>query len=212
MQHRAAPTLQRHSTQHRQPPTFSAPLVREAERIEALIQARLAARAEFSSYARALAAKSAKASAARAKLRPASAPLKGAAAAPRAKIAAARDAAATLKGFLAGPQQRTPWRFFACRTVEGVGQAELHVSAPAVLDERSLPDVIVARPACAEERKLAFGPFAFRLSPSSETLAWLCAQSAALRAQLDGAHVLELGSGLVRTRGPNPPVPHANVR
>ena len=43
----------------------------------------------------------------------------------------------------------------------------------------------------AEEKRLAFGPFAFRLSPSSEVLAWLLATR--LRAKLKGARVLEVG-------------------
>ena len=50
------------------------------------------------------------------------------------------------------------------------------------------------RPSIPEERRLAFGPFAFKLSPSSEVLAWLVADR--MRPLFKGRHVLEVGSGL----------------
>ena len=203
--HRPAPTLRGGVAAHRPPP----PLILEAQRNEKLMLARMAARAAASERARLLAAKAAMARGKR--QRPASAPMRAAPSLPvasRLKIAAARDAAKKL--LASGKQQRSPWGFFACQTQVGVGQSELHVSAPAVVtvscgpdavvsshtrcEAADSPDVIVARPADPEERRLAFGPFAFRLSPSSEVLAWLAAT--ALRPQFDGAHVLELGSGL----------------
>lgn len=123
---------------------------------------------------------------------------------PRQKLAAAREEAKKLLVHSTG-RKRTPWGFFVCEAHcdDGGRVSELHVGAPAILawaseqqtvETPDLPDVVVVRPTQPDECRLAFGPFAFRLSPSSEVLAWLAATS--LRSKLQGAHVLELGSGL----------------
>jgi SAM-dependent methyltransferase len=73
----------------------------------------------------------------------------------------------------------------------------LRVHPPSAAEEaagRSLPDVVLARPSSAGEKRLVFGPFAFRLSPSCEVFSWLAATT--LRSRLRGRRVLELGSGL----------------
>eukprot|EP00966_Prymnesium_polylepis_P001115 25431-Prymnesium_polylepis.1 len=93
-------------------------------------------------------------------------------------------------------QKRTSWGFFvsAVGADPSDGAPLIRISAPAIRDERQPPDVLLARPVAAEDKRLVFGPFAFRLSPSSETLAWLLATR--LRAKLKGARVLEVGAGL----------------
>lgn len=87
----------------------------------------------------------------------------------------------------------SPWGFFACTLSDlAVEETVLRVGAPA--SHAGLPELVLTRPAAAEEKRLAFGPFAFRLSPSSEVLAWLALTM--LHPLLKGKHVLELGSGL----------------
>jgi hypothetical protein len=107
-------------------------------------------------------------------------------------------------------KKRSPWGFFLCQLLPGqLSELNLmRVGAPAALSagdgddgaaasesaRTTYEDVLLARPAVPEERRLAFGPFAFRLSPSSEVLAWLAVTR--MRDALRGARVLELGSGL----------------
>lgn len=90
----------------------------------------------------------------------------------------------------------SPWGFYSCTLSDDVsstgGETVLKVRAKPPHDQ--LPELILARPCGAEDKRLAFGPFAFRLSPSSEVLAWLALTM--LRPMLSGKHCLELGSGL----------------
>ena len=200
------PPAHRVAPRHRRPSSANVPipaLLLESQRTAALILARTAARAAAGERTRALIQEQRHEE--RTRRRPASAPIRVRKhPMPKAKLAAARAAAAKLLD--GSKKQRSPWGFFLCDVCDDAEgkQRLLHVSAPAAaawddLDDAPtpdfpLPDVTVARPAMAEERRLAFGPFAFRLSPSSEVLAWLAATI--LRPVLRGAHVLELGSGL----------------
>ena len=109
---------------------------------------------------------------------------------------------------LASPQtEMTPWRFFACKRHfdESANENSMLVwpAAPSSYDvsedfsnvgvaKGSGPPIVLARPCTSE--LLQHGPFAFKLSPSSEVLAWLV--GGALRASFRGKRVLELGSGL----------------
>ena len=197
------PPAHRVAPRHRRPSSANVPipaLLLESQRTAALILARTAARAAAGERTRALIQEHRHEG--RTMRRPTSAPIRVRKhPMPKAKLAAARAAAKLLDG-----KQRSPWGFFLCSVCDDAEgkQRLLHVSAPAAAawddiddspaPEFPLPDVTVARPAMAEERRLSFGPFAFRLSPSSEVLAWLAATF--LRSVLHGAHVLELGSGL----------------
>ena len=79
---------------------------------------------------------------------------------------------------ISGTQKRSPWGFFMCEAQADAARHVLTVGAPAILaandEEHALaapyPDVTLTRPTEAEDRRLAYGPFAFRLSPSSEVL------------------------------------------
>ena len=91
--------------------------------------------------------------------------------------------------------KRSPWGFFPCSLEQSETHGEmLRLCPPELLDD-SPPDIVIARPHTPQDKRLCFGPFAFRLSPSSEVLAWLMATTS-LRAKLTGKSVLELGSGL----------------
>ena len=194
----------------------------EAKKLEALILARTAARAAASSDHRTLAIKMAERRASRPasaaltqpnRIGPDQSTKRPASAAPRAKIAAAREAAKKLLANAGKQKVRTPWGFFQCEMLDD-GHS-LKVVAPAILSSAvdseakendedaannaaeppaAMPDVTLARPINEDEKRLAFGPFAFRLSPSSEVLTWLACT--ALRPHLQGKAVLELGSGL----------------
>lgn len=167
--------------------------------MQALVAARSAARDAASEHARQLAARAAAFRSQRP--RPTSAPNIR----PRQSLTAARAAATKLLAHN-GQRKRTPWGFFVCEEhCDASGRiTKLHVGAPAILawaneeavtpPPQSLSDVIVARPTNPDECRLVYGPFAFRLSPSSEVLTWLAATT--LRPRFKGAHVLELGSGL----------------
>ena len=91
---------------------------------------------------------------------------------------------------------RSPWGFFPCtmEEEESGGASRHRLSAPEELDDAP-PDVVISRPHTPQDKRLCFGPFAFRLSPSSEVLAFLMATTP-LRRLLAGKRVLELGSGL----------------
>lgn len=101
------------------------------------------------------------------------------------------------------PRARTtPWSFFACdmpQVKETPLNAKetplLRIQHPEVLSQdRCWPPVLLTRPIDPHMKRLAFGPFAFKLSPSCEALAWLCCTSA--REWLAGKRVLEVGAGL----------------
>ena len=85
--------------------------------------------------------------------------------------------------------KRSAWGFFTCSYESN---SLMRIGWPTTAaDSGMLPQIALARPT---ERRLAYGPFAFKLSPSSEVLAWLLATR--FRKFLVGASVLELGSGL----------------
>lgn len=83
---------------------------------------------------------------------------------------------------------RSAWGFFSCQRQldSSTGEALLHTTP-----EKG-PPITIARPYTSD--LLQHGPFAFKLSPSSEVLAWLVAGP--LRASLQGKRVLEVGAGL----------------
>jgi len=85
---------------------------------------------------------------------------------------------------------RSPWGFFESRRelTEG-GEALLRTVPP---PSHGGPGIVISRPCTCEV--LQFGPFAFKLSPSSEVLAWLVLGR--FRASLQGKAVLEVGAGL----------------
>ena len=106
---------------------------------------------------------------------------------------------------------RTSWGFFECARAEdtALGAPVLRIEAPRswtaaplseananIVDGQAQPPLLLTRPVDPDEKRLAFGPFAFKLSPSSEVLAWLCCRSAAMRAKLRQKRLLEVGSGL----------------
>ena len=210
VKHRVPPKpwmVNQDARQHRAAPRLPSALALESERIEKLIAVRAQVRAAASLHARSLVKE-------QRVRRPASAPLlhrPAPAVDPRAQRAASRaqraDAVAAAARLLKNRHRRSPWGFFSCDTctsAEAALHSVLHVGAPAVLasnrghvedghsadESSSMPDVLLPRPAATDEHRLAFGPFAFRLSPSSEVLAWLAATR--LREDLKGAHVLEV--------------------
>ena len=96
---------------------------------------------------------------------------------------------------------RSPWGFFKCALQSDAAGGEatgadtvLVVGAPDVEGCATTP-VVLSRPSGGiSAQHLQYGPFAFRLSPSSEVLAWLACTM--LKRMFAGKHILELGSGL----------------
>ena len=208
---RTAVSGSRHPS-HRAPP----PLIQEQERLEALVAARMKARrrddllsptsprhvqpaksaaircskaARFSGQARAVPDR-------------ACARLDGAKARAQKQPSGSHETAAPPckrpkeLSFGGAPRSNPPWGFFPCtmEEEESGGASRHRLSAPEELDDAP-PDVVISRPHTPQDKRLCFGPFAFRLSPSSEVLAFLMATTP-LRRLLAGKRVLELGSGL----------------
>ena len=216
--HRRPPTRQR---QHRTTPSLSTALVFENLRIKALLYQRVAARAAASDAARmrlharmppppppsaAMLVRSSSASIPCSTSRPCSAPTRAPPISAWGDLLAGKlglEIEAAERAELAcsaiqrvAANQRTSWGFFtSALSVDQRDNAPLlRIGAPAINGAQQLPDMMLARPVGAEEKRLQFGPFAFRLSPSSEVLAWLLATR--LRPKLKGKRVLEVGSGL----------------
>ena len=92
---------------------------------------------------------------------------------------------------------RSSWGFFACQRELDVNTREalLRIEPPDVMgcDGLSRESISIVRPCTSDV--LAYGPFAFKLSPSSEVCAWLVSATH-YASSLRGKAVLEVGAGL----------------
>ena len=184
VQHRLPPTL---PIAHRLPPTL--PIAQELQAQSELIAKRSSARAAASDECRRVAKELAKR---RPPLlphrQPPSLP-------PRPTIRAARrpSSAPLLLGQMSAAGGRSAWGYFKCtRSLHPeTGDVLLRMQPPED-EQQGWPSIAIARP-CTRD-VLQHGPFAFKLSPSSEVCAHLIVTR--LRKALAGKHVLEVGAGL----------------